>query len=87
MFAQVKDSVRITGTASGADFSSYRVLVGRGLNPQEWIQVGEGQAPVVDGLLAEWDTGGLNGLYAIQLQVARSDQRVESAVIQVTVGE
>jgi hypothetical protein len=85
MFAQVRDKVQIIGAASGAEFSSYRVLVGRGLNPQEWIQVGEGQSPIVDGLLAEWDVSKLSGLYAVQLQVVRSDQRVDSAVIQVTI--
>ncbi|MGE5463569.1 MAG: hypothetical protein ACM3PS_09445, partial [Syntrophothermus sp.] len=63
----------------------YRVLVGQGLNPQEWIQVGEGTAPVTKGLLATWDIKGLSGLYAIQLQVIRNDQTVDTAIIQVTV--
>jgi len=85
MFDEVNGIVRIAGTASGADFSSYRILAGQGLNPQKWIQIGEGQTAVVDGLLAEWDTSKLSGLYAVQLQVVRSDQRVDSAVIQVTV--
>jgi membrane peptidoglycan carboxypeptidase len=85
MFTDVKETVKIVGTASGADFLSYRIVVGQGLNPQKWIQVGEGQTAVVDGLLAEWDTSKLSGLYAVQLQVVRSDQRVDSAVIQVTV--
>ncbi|MFN8463162.1 MAG: hypothetical protein U0X93_15525 [Anaerolineales bacterium] len=62
------------------------MLIGQGLNPQEWIQIGEGNAPVTNGLLAEWNTEGLSGLYAVQLQVVRtSDQRVDSAVVQVTV--
>lgn len=85
MFDELTGTVKIVGTASGADFLSYRVLVGQGLNPQKWIQVGEGQTAVVDGLLAEWDTSKLSGLYAVQLQVVRTDQRVDSAVIQVTV--
>ncbi len=85
LFAEVNGSVKIDGTAAGKDFVSYRVLVGQGLNPQEWIQVNEGTTPVTNGLLAEWNTSGLSGLYAVQLQVVRSDQRVESAVIQVTV--
>ena len=42
MFAEVSGSVQIEGTAAGDDFASYRVLVGQGLDPQEWIQVGEG---------------------------------------------
>jgi hypothetical protein len=40
---------------------------------------------VTDGVLAQWDTRGLNGLYALQLLVVRSDQRVERAVVQVTI--
>ena len=47
--------------------------------------LGEGNASVTNDLLAEWNTSGLSGLYAVQLQVVRSDQRVDSAVIQVTV--
>jgi len=85
MFAEVSGSVQIEGTAAGDDFASYRVLVGQGLDPQEWIQVGEGNAPVTKGLLATWDTSGLSGLYAVQLQVVRNDQRVDTAIIQVTV--
>ena len=87
MFAAVSGEVQIRGTALAADFASYRLLVGRGLNPQEWIAVGtESIDPVQNGLLATWDTTGLSGLYAIQLQVVHSDQRVDTAVIQVTVG-
>ncbi len=85
MFDELTGTDKIVGTASGADFLSYRILVGQGLNPQKWIQVGEGQTAVVDGFLAEWDTSKLSGLYAVQLQVVRSDQRVDSGVIQVTV--
>ena len=85
LFAEVTGEVQITGTAAGENFVSYRVLTGQGLNPQEWIQVIEGNEPVTSAPLAEWDTSDLSGLYAIQLQVVRSDQRVDSAVIQVTV--
>ena len=85
LFAEVDGEVRIRGTAAGEDFVSYRVLAGQGLNPQEWIQIAEGNEPVMDGLLAEWNTNDLRGLYAIQLQVVRNDQRVDTAIIQVTV--
>jgi membrane peptidoglycan carboxypeptidase len=86
LFAKAGGVIQIQGTAAGADFASYRVLIGQGLNPQEWIQIGEGNAPVTDNVLAEWDTNGLSGLYAVQLQVIRSDQRVDTAIIQVTIG-
>lgn len=86
LFAEVEETVLIMGTASGDDFLYYRVQVGRGLNPQEWIQLGSDNFTAVDGgLLAEWDTTGLSGLYAVQLTVVRNDQVVETAVIQVTV--
>jgi membrane peptidoglycan carboxypeptidase len=85
LFAEVGGMVRIEGTAAGAEFVSYRVLAGQGLNPQEWFQIGEGTQSVTNGLLAEWDTSGISGLYAVQLQVIRSDQRVDTAIIQVTV--
>jgi hypothetical protein len=85
LFAEISGDVTITGTAAGADFISYRILVGQGLNPQEWIQVAEGIESVTGGPLAEWNTSELSGLYAVQLQVLRSDQRVDMAIIQVTV--
>ena len=85
LFAEVSGNVTITGTAAGADFVSYRILVGQGLNPQEWIQVAESNESVTNGPLAEWDTSELSGLFAVQLQVVREDQRVDSAIIQVTV--
>jgi membrane peptidoglycan carboxypeptidase len=88
LFADVNGVVRIIGTASGDDFLYYRVQVGRGLNPQTWIQLGSDSFERVEnGLLAEWDTAGLSGLYAVQLVVVQNDQVVETAVIQVTISE
>ena len=54
------------------------------LNAQD-VQAFSSTVPAEDEILAVWDTSELNGLYAIQLQVVRADQRVETAVIQVTV--
>jgi membrane peptidoglycan carboxypeptidase len=85
LFTEVSGDVSIQGTAAGEGFVSYRVLVGQGLNPQEWIQVAEGNQTVTNDVLAEWTTSGLSGLYAVQLQVVRSDQRLDTAIIQVTV--
>ena len=85
LFAEVSGLVEIEGTAAGEDFVSYRILMGQGLNPQEWIQIAESNETVVIGPLAEWDTSELSGLYALQLQVVRSDQRVDTAIIQVTI--
>ena len=87
LFQRAADGrVQFKGTASGADFDHYRILVGQGLNPQEWVQVvSDATTPVVNGILGTWDTSGMGGLYAVQLQVVRTDQRVDTAVTQVTI--
>ncbi len=86
MFADVTGKVSFRGTASGANFDHYRLLVGQGLNPQSWIQVGsDSTIRIEDGLLGTWDTTGLGGLYAVELQVIRTDNTVDTAITQLTV--
>jgi membrane peptidoglycan carboxypeptidase len=85
MFADVRGTLEITGTASGAGFAYFRLEYGQGLNPQTWVQIGSDvTAPVEEGTLVTWDTSGLNGLYALRLLVVRGDMRVERAVILVS---
>ena len=86
IFSYVKDSLTIKGTAAGENFLAYRLQAGKGLNPENWVQIGEEKSDMVeDGVLGVWDTTGLDGLYAIRLAVQRSDNQVETAIIQVTV--
>jgi membrane peptidoglycan carboxypeptidase len=86
LFGYVHGKVALQGTAAGDNFKSFRVQVGEGLNPRNWLQVGnESSQPVKDGLLATWDTQGLDGLYAIRLFVVRENQQIDNATIQVTV--
>lgn len=86
MFASVKGRVAIQGSAGGAGFSFYRLQIGQGLNPDQWIQIGEDKArPVTDDLLAIWDTARLSGLYALQLLVVRGEQQVDTHTLQVRV--
>jgi membrane peptidoglycan carboxypeptidase len=85
MFTDVRGRVKILGTADGADFVSYRLEVGRGLYPLAWEQIGtDSTTSIKESLLGEWDTNGLNGLYAVRLMVVRSGLRVEQALLQVT---
>jgi membrane peptidoglycan carboxypeptidase len=86
MYTHLGGDVVIRGNASGDDFLSYRLQVGQGLNPKTWLQISDDISTTVDGdRLATWDTTGLNGLFAVQLVVIRSGQRVDTATIQVTV--
>jgi hypothetical protein len=78
--------VTIRGTAAGNNFSYYRIQVGQGLNPETWLQVGQDiHSSVEGGSLAQWDTNGLNGLYAVQLLVVHNDQSISTAITQVSV--
>lgn len=86
MFDYVNGAFDIIGRATGEGFEFYRLLVGAGLNPQAWVQIGSDQmTPVEAGILGHWETDGLSGLYSIQLQVVRNDLRIETNTIQVTV--
>jgi membrane peptidoglycan carboxypeptidase len=85
MFSDEHRVVEIRGTAAGADFVSYRLEYGAGLNPQTWTLVGgDATTPVTEGLLASWDTTGLDGLYVVRLMVVRSENRVDEELVQVT---
>ncbi len=85
-FSVVRGQVAIRGSAAGESFSYYQLQAGEGLNPATWLPIGE---PVTQaqpaGLLGAWDTSGQNGLFALRLQVVRQNQRLETALIQVTV--
>ena len=86
MFSYVKGILPIRGDIGDSGLDFYRLQVGKGLNPAVWTQVGEESAALpADGILGEWDTQGVNGLYAIQLLVVRPDQHVDTAMLHVTV--
>ena len=56
MFDHVNGNLILTGSASGADFSYYRLQVGQGLNPEKWLQLGDDVAsPVNNG--SPWNLG------------------------------
>ena len=87
MFANLQGQLAISGMAVGANFSYYRLQYGQGLNPDTWIQIGSDvKNPVVNGKLAEWDTTSLKGLYSLQLLVVHSDRSLETATVQVSLG-
>ncbi len=85
MFAFVRGTVSIIGSAGGAGFDSYILQYGAGLNPQGWFTIAESSHAVDDGLLATWDTSGLDGLYVLQLLVVRDDRSVQRANLCLTV--
>ncbi len=86
MSAQVGGVVTIEGSAGGAEFSYYRLEVGKGLNPSEWLQIGKDvYQSVSNAVLGQWDTKALQGVYIIKLVVVRNDLRVDQSMLQVTI--
>lgn len=85
MLAHLQGLVTISGKATGAGFSSFRLQYGKGPNPTSWYQIRQdSQIPVNNGALASWDVSELDGLYTLQLLVVRDDQSVERSTILVT---
>lgn len=80
------DVITITGSAKGGDFAFYRIAVGQGMNPTEWVQIGPDHYNQVDhNVLEYWYVAGFEGLYTIQLTVVDHSQAVRQYAIQVTV--
>ncbi len=85
LFAVVGGEVRLRGSARADGFEYYRLQYGKGLNPDEWVQIGDDQSqPRSNGLLATWDSRGLNGLYTVQLQVVGSDGQIKTDALPLT---
>lgn len=85
-FSFVRGDVVVRGQANIDDFDYYRIQYGEGLNPTRWVQIGdEFPNPVRSGLLARWDTSGLDGLYTLQLIVVGEEGQLATAVVNLTI--
>jgi hypothetical protein len=73
-------SAQLPPEAAGWDLQ-----IGQGLYPERWLLLAAGEAG--DLPTARWDTSGLSGLWAIQLQVWDADGNVQRAYTVVRVGE
>ncbi|HEX5066138.1 MAG TPA: S8 family serine peptidase, partial [Myxococcota bacterium] len=65
------DVIEILGSADGADFASYALAYGRGMDPAAWHPIEPaGDGPVSEGLLARWPVGALDvGPFVLRLDV------------------
>lgn len=74
--------IDIVGTASSPNFETYSVEYGSGINPSTWSQINTSNIPVVNNILASWDTTSLPmGDYMLRLTVASSGLSVEDRVL------
>jgi len=65
----VSGVVDIIGLADGAEFADYILEYGFGESPDVWTEITTSSAPVTDGVLAQWDTDGIEGNCVIRLRV------------------
>ncbi|MBZ0295989.1 MAG: transglycosylase domain-containing protein [Anaerolineae bacterium] len=85
-FAYVGGQVDVRGTVDTDQMQYYQLAYGRGLQPEEWVQIGEPQPELpTGGALGTWDTSGLDGLYSLRLSVVMNDNTLETDVRQVTI--
>jgi peptidoglycan/xylan/chitin deacetylase (PgdA/CDA1 family) len=76
--AVLRGQVAVMGTANHAEFWKYEVWAAPGVNPQlpdeQWFRLMVGEAPIVGGQLALWDTAAMpDGTYTLRLRVVRLD--------------
>lgn len=83
-FSEVSGIVEIFSVL-GAGTENFDIQVGQGLRPSEWTLLAEGEARPGTRRLAAWDTAGLEGVWAIQLQAWDESGNLSRAYAIVTV--
>jgi penicillin-binding protein 1C len=83
-YSSVKGAVEVRGNAKMGDMREWRLNVGAGLDPGEWLTIGQGGGGIDNGTLAVWQTGE-SGLYTLQLIGIDNAGNAQTATSQVTV--
>jgi hypothetical protein len=87
----MKGVVSLIARIAGA-FSEYRLEYGKGRSPENWTLLTTGNRPL-DGLLWNWDTAGMNGIYTLRIRIFSADgsfhsiERIVDLVNPVTGGQ
>lgn len=86
-FSYINGVVDILATVQIENISNYRIQVGQGLNPSNWLQLGEDQTRrITNRKITDWDTTLLeDGLYALRLLVIKDDLQIETHTIQISI--
>ena len=83
-FTKVNGLVEIFGTLP-AEIVGYDIQAGQGLRPSEWTLLAESETTPRTRELAQWNTEGLKGIWAIQLQGWDVNGRITRAYTIVTI--
>jgi hypothetical protein len=83
-YSSVRGAVEVRGNAKVPGMSEWRLNVGAGLDPTQWLTIGQGGGGLDNGVLAVWNTTD-SGLYTLQLTGVDGSGNVQTATSQVTV--
>ncbi len=75
--------VEVTGSVSDPHFKSYRVDVGAGTLPDNWVTLHTRERSIQNDILAQWNTAGLSGPHVLRLLA--SDQVGNTTIIETPV--
>lgn len=86
-FSYVSGIVEIYATVGIDEITNYRIQVGQGLNPSNWLQIGEDQSQkITNKKVVEWDSTTMeDGLFALRLMVIKENLQIDTHTIQVSV--
>ncbi|MEW6517148.1 MAG: S8 family serine peptidase [candidate division FCPU426 bacterium] len=65
--------IQVTGSAGGANFSSYTLEYGERLYPTAWVTIQTSGTPVTNGTLGTWSVGGLTDNLPYMLRLRTTD--------------
>ncbi len=78
----IRGVVEVRGTATHADFWKYEVAAAP-FGTENWFNIFISETPVVDGVLARWDTQTVpDGTYTLRLRVVRRDGNYDEFKVQ-----
>lgn len=83
-YSYVHAAINVVGNAKIPDLKEWQVAVGQGLDPTQWLTIGNGNSPVDNGTLATWTTS-TDGLYTVQLTAVDNGGNPHTSTAQVTV--
>ncbi len=86
-FSYVNGTVDILATVLVDDVTNYRLQIGQGLNPQNWLQIGEEFTQRISNRkVIDWDSTSMeDGLYALRLLVIKDNQEINTHTIQISI--
>lgn len=83
-YSYVHGALNVVGNAKIPDLREWQVAVGQGLDPTQWLTIGNGSSPVDNGVMATWNTAD-DGLYTVQLTAVDRGGGPHTSTAQVTV--